>query len=378
VEFNLERLSARDIVDLYIKEGNRLPPSQAIYLLKRAIEKDPYYEEPYIHLSRIYRKLDNIEKAKETLNILKMLNPYRSYPYTNLAKIYADQGEIEKAINILKEGIKRFEEVNLPMEFSIDLYNLAIRYSIYNWKDDEAEELIKEAFIKYKNSFEAFKRLYKSIEELELYDIIYNWLFYLSQIYPLKDFPLEILESFANASFETENEDMALKLYEYLKEYLESPLKKFETDVTMKLRFDYTHLFLELEDYETAEKLMKAALDLNVFGDYALSALEILKDIYLKQGKVLKLLNILEKKVIGKYSLNMHYLELILDILDEAYKLGYKDKLIKLFGGLLASTLSYESKKLINDKIKKYFTQKEKNLIDLYKLHYEGVIKIDD
>jgi len=378
VEFNLERLSARDIVDLYIKEGNRLPPSQAIYLLKRAIEKDPYYEEPYIHLSRIYRKLDNIEKAKETLNILKMLNPYRSYPYTNLAKIYADQGEIEKAINILKEGIKRFEEVNLPMEFSIDLYNLAIRYSIYNWKDDEAEELIKEAFIKYKNSFEAFKRLYKSIEELELYDIIYNWLFYLSQIYSLKDFPLEILESFANASFETENEDMALKLYEYLKEYLESPLKKFETDVTMKLRFDYTHLFLELEDYETAEKLMKAALDLNVFGDYALSALEILKDIYLKQGKVLKLLNILEKKVIGKYSLNMHYLELILDILDEAYKLGYKDKLIKLFGGLLASTLSYESKKLINDKIKKYFTQKEKNLIDLYKLHYEGVIKIDD
>ncbi|HIC99118.1 MAG TPA: tetratricopeptide repeat protein [Pyrodictiaceae archaeon] len=378
MEFNLERLSARDIVDLYIKEGNRLPPSQAIYLLKRAIEKDPYYEEPYIHLSRIYRKLDNIEKAKETLNILKMLNPYRSYPYTNLAKIYADQGEIEKAINILKEGIKRFEEVNLPMEFSIDLYNLAIRYSIYNWKDDEAEELIKEAFIKYKNSFEAFKRLYKSIEELELYDIIYNWLFYLSQIYSLKDFPLEILESFANASFETENEDMALKLYEYLKEYLESPLKKFETDVTMKLRFDYTHLFLELEDYETAEKLMKAALDLNVFGDYALSALEILKDIYLKQGKVLKLLNILEKKVIGKYSLNMHYLELILDILDEAYKLGYKDKLIKLFGGLLASTLSYESKKLINDKIKKYFTQKEKNLIDLYKLHYEGVIKIDD
>ena len=378
MDFNLEKLSAREIVDLYIKEGSRLPPSQAIYLLKRAIEKDPYYEEPYIHLSRIYRKLDNIEKAKETLNILKMLNPYRSYPYINLAKIYADEGEIEKAISILKEGIKKFEEVNLPMEFSIDLYNLAIRYSIYNWKDEEAENLIKEAFIKYKDSFEAFKRLYKSIEELELYDIIYNWLFYLSQIYPLKDFPIEILESFANASFETENEDTALKLYEYLKEFLEHPLKKFETDITMKLRFDYAHLFLDMGDYKTAEKLMKAALDLNAFGDYALSALEILKDIYLKQGKIIKLLSILEKKVLGKYTLNMHYLELILDILDEAYKLGYKEKLIKLFGGLLASTFSYESKKLINDKMKKYFTQKERNLIDLYKLHYEGIIRIDD
>ena len=267
MEFNLEKLSARDIVDLYIKEGNRLPPSQAIYLLKRAIEKDPYYEEPYIHLSRIYRKLNDMNKAIETLNILKMLNPYRSYPYINLAKILADQGEIEKAVSILKEGIKKFEEVNLPMEFSIDLYNLAIRYSIYNWKDEEAEELIKEAFVKYKDSFEAFKRLYKSIEELELYDIIYNWLFYLSQIYSLKDFPLEILESFANASFETENEEMALKLYEYLKEFLENSLKKFETDITMKLRFDYTHLFLDMGNYGTAEKLMKAALDLNAFGD---------------------------------------------------------------------------------------------------------------
>jgi len=38
LEFNLEKLSARDIVDLYIKEGNRLPPNQAIYLLKRAID----------------------------------------------------------------------------------------------------------------------------------------------------------------------------------------------------------------------------------------------------------------------------------------------------------------------------------------------------
>ena len=74
----------------------------------------------------------------------------------------------------------------------------------------------------------------------------------------------------------------------------------------------------------------------------------------------------------------MHYLELILDVLDEAYKLGYKDKLIKLFGGLLASTFSYESRKLIENKIKKYFSKKERSLIDLYKLHYEGIIRIDD
>ncbi len=378
MEFNLEKFSARDIVDLYIKEGNRLPPNQAIYLLKRAIEKDPYYEEPYIHLSRIYRKLGNIDKAIETLNILKMLNPYRSYPYINLARIFADQGEIEKAIKILKDGIKKFEEVNLPMEFSIDLYNLAIKYSIYNWKDEEAEKLIKEAFIKYRDSFEAFKRLYKSIEELELYEVIYDWLSHLSKLYSLKDFPLEILETFANAAFETENNEMALKLYEYLKDFLEHPLKKFETDITIKLRFDYAHVFLDIEDYRTAEKLMKAVLDLNAFGDYALSALEILKDIYLNQGKIVKFLNVLETKVLGKYSLNMHYLELILDILDEAYRLGYKNKLIKLFGGLLASTLSYESRKLINDKIKKYFTKKEKNLIDLYKLHYEGILRIED
>ncbi len=378
MELNFDKYSAREILDIYIKEGDRLPLPQAEYLLKRAIEKDPFYEEPYIHLSKVYRKLKKFDKAKEILNILKMLNPYRSYSYIHLAKLYAEEGDIEKAIDILKEGIKKFEEVNLSQDIILDLYILAIKYSIYNWMDEDASKLIEELYIKYKDSIEALLRVLPYMEELGLYELIYEWVNYLEQKYSLREIPLNILESYANACFETENDKKALEVYEYLKDYLEYPLKKFETETTLKLRFDYATLFLDLKEYKKVEKLMKAVLDLNGFGDHALAALELLKEIYVNNGKILKFLKILEDKVFGKYNLNSYYIEMILDILKKAYKEGFIKEALKGFGGLLASVYSYENKKLIEAQIDTLFSKEEKYLIELYKLHFEGNIIVED
>ncbi|MFH1783163.1 MAG: tetratricopeptide repeat protein [Candidatus Omnitrophota bacterium] len=95
---------------------------EAIPLLKKAIEVNPYYAEPYNNLGNAYIALGKDREAIPVLNKAIEIDPDYLTPYNNIGIAYFNIGERQKAIDMIKKAI------DIDPTYKEGHYNLSLAY----------------------------------------------------------------------------------------------------------------------------------------------------------------------------------------------------------------------------------------------------------
>jgi tetratricopeptide (TPR) repeat protein len=111
---------------------------EALTYFKRAVKKNPKYDEAYFRMGLCYGRLNRLQEATECFKRVVELKPNIAAAYFNLGSAYGKLGRYQEAIEAFKEGIRI--EPNNAQAFN----NLGLTYGRLG-RRHEATEAFKEA-----------------------------------------------------------------------------------------------------------------------------------------------------------------------------------------------------------------------------------------
>ena len=111
----------------YYQEGLNLYKSKKFNEAKFKFEQDIVYnpknEMSYLYLSKIFKKLDNVDLAEQNLNTVILLNPQNEEAIYNLARLKLDSSDYEQSKKLNKRLLslcKKFCEKSKKLKIEID------------------------------------------------------------------------------------------------------------------------------------------------------------------------------------------------------------------------------------------------------------------
>ena len=111
----------------FFEEGLRFFEVKKFEKAKFKFEQDivfnPKNEMSYLYLSKIFKKLDNVDLAEQNLNTVILLNPQNEEAIYNLAKLKLDSSDYEQSKKLNKRLIslcKKFCEKSKKLKIEID------------------------------------------------------------------------------------------------------------------------------------------------------------------------------------------------------------------------------------------------------------------
>ncbi len=111
----------------FFEEGLRFFEVKKFEKAKFKFEQDivfnPKNEMSYLYLSKIFKKLDNIDLAEQNLNTVILLNPQNEEAIYNLAKLKLDSSDYEQSKKLNKRLLslcKKFCEKSKKLKLEID------------------------------------------------------------------------------------------------------------------------------------------------------------------------------------------------------------------------------------------------------------------
>ena len=111
----------------FFEEGLRFFEVKKFEKAKFKFEQDivfnPKNEMSYLYLSKIFKKLDNVDLAEQNLNTVILLNPQNEEAIYNLAKLKLDSSDYEQSKKLNKRLLslcKKFCEKSKKLKLEID------------------------------------------------------------------------------------------------------------------------------------------------------------------------------------------------------------------------------------------------------------------
>lgn len=111
----------------YFEQGLNLFKNKKFNEAKFKFEQDivfnPKNEMSYLYLSKIFKKLDNVDLAEQNLNTVILINPQNEEAIYNLAKLKLDTSDYEKSKKLNKRLLslcKKFCEKSKKLKIEID------------------------------------------------------------------------------------------------------------------------------------------------------------------------------------------------------------------------------------------------------------------
>ena len=111
----------------FFEEGLRFFEVKKFEKAKFKFEQDivfnPKNEMSYLYLSKIFKKLDNVDLAEQNLNTVILLNPQNEEAIYNLAKLKLDSSDYEQSKKLNKRLLnlcKKFCEKSKKLKIEID------------------------------------------------------------------------------------------------------------------------------------------------------------------------------------------------------------------------------------------------------------------
>ena len=111
----------------FFEEGLRFFEVKKFEKAKFKFEQDivfnPKNEMSYLYLSKIFKKLDNVDLAEQNLNTVILLNPQNEEAIFNLAKLKLDSSDYEQSKKLNKRLLslcKKFCEKSKKLKIEID------------------------------------------------------------------------------------------------------------------------------------------------------------------------------------------------------------------------------------------------------------------
>ena len=111
----------------FFEEGLRFFEVKKFKKAKFKFEQDivfnPKNEMSYLYLSKIFKKLDNVDLAEQNLNTVILINPQNEEAIYNLAKLKLDTSDYEKSKKLNKRLLslcKKFCEKSKKLKIEID------------------------------------------------------------------------------------------------------------------------------------------------------------------------------------------------------------------------------------------------------------------
>ena len=111
----------------FFEEGLRFFEVKKFKKAKFKFEQDivfnPKNEMSYLYLSKIFKKLDNVDLAEQNLNTVILLNPQNEEAIYNLARLKLDSSDYEQSKKLNKRLLslcKKFCEKSKKLKIEID------------------------------------------------------------------------------------------------------------------------------------------------------------------------------------------------------------------------------------------------------------------
>ena len=111
----------------FFEEGLRFFEVKKFEKAKFKFEQDivfnPKNEMSYLYLSKIFKKLDNVDLAEQNLNTVILLNPQNEEAIYNLARLKLDSSDYEQSKKLNKRLLslcKKFCEKSKKLKIEID------------------------------------------------------------------------------------------------------------------------------------------------------------------------------------------------------------------------------------------------------------------
>ncbi len=273
----------RRAVRFFSKKNYKLAEKELLEVIKL----NPFEEDAYYELYRVYTSTGNVKKAIESLDVLKTISPYRTFPYVELSKLYAKLGNYQKAIEVLEEGVERKDDPKLHFE----LANLYAKTGQFEEAKEEFSEACRKDFlnVEYRQKFVEF------LIDIEDYEEALNVVLSTIELFPKAVYAIQTAGMLCDILGKDELAEYFYRLAvsraddDFLKDEAKLSLAIFLTDKGM---------------HDQAEEILKELVEETNDPFIAFDAFVELSRILEEQGRFLELakvgLNLLERNILDK------------------------------------------------------------------------------